>query len=221
MTRKRLILIIAGVLAAVAVVTLVIVNSLIVKPLGEPDPTRTPGGIITTGTATPTPTITPDPEHNHGNSDALGKETSTFDEAKPAYAKATEEFLTQYLQWDSEESAEDRAKRIAPYVAPDSPLLTRTPGISLVDKNPIYDYKSQTSVVGLIGAYTSWTLPKDATGNQLFMSAMGDYEIAQQASAGSLNTYWQASGNWIVQFEDWDGHSDPVIIDIREPDYVP
>ena len=220
MSRKKIIWIIVG-SVAVALFVLAFVMSAINAPAPEPKPTGNGGGgTISTATPTPTPTLEPEHEHNHDGGDALGEESATFDEAKPAYAAAAEGFLTEYLRWDSNESAEDRAARLAPFVAADSDLLTRTPGISLVNENPVNDYKSVTSLIQVTPGYTGWGIPDDATGNQLFMSVFGDYQIEQTGNAGLQNTFWQSSGKWTIQFADWEGSPNPVIIDVREPAYI-
>lgn len=219
MSRKKIIWIVVGAVAVVLFVAAFILSA-INAPAPEPEPTGSGGGTISTATPTPTPTLEPEHEHNHDGGDALGEESATFDEVKPAYAAAAEGFLTEYLRWNSDESAEDRAARLAPFVGSDSDLLTRTPGISLVNENPVNDYKSVTSLIKITPGYTGWGSPDDATGNQLFMSVFGDYQIEQTGNAGLQNTFWQSSGKWTIQFADWEGSPNPIIIDVREPAYI-
>lgn len=231
MDRKRLIWIIVGAVAVVVFVAAVITSA--VRSSSSPEPSQSPGGggIIdpnsgwepgSTSSPTPTPTPTPEPNEagNPGGGDALGH-AGSFQDAEPAYKKAAEDFLTQYLQWDSNESSDARAARLAPFVDPGSTLLTKAPGISLVDKNPIYDYKSKTSLIGIDQRYTGWTLPNDARGNELYVGVVGNYRIEQQSSAGRQNSFWESSGRWTVEFAEWKGSPNLKVVAVREPAYVP
>lgn len=231
MDRKKIILIVIAALAVIGIGVAAVLGA--IRQNETPDPEQTSsvgnGGVIdpNTGeiieppTPTPTPTQTPDAEHNKEGGDALGADNVIFSEIQPAYAAAAEGFLQQYLTWDSDETAEDRAARLAPFVAADSPLLSKTPGISLVDENPIYDYKSKTKPIWFDSRYTGWFAPENAQGNALYMTVIGNYEISQTSVGGGMNSFWQASGRWQIQFADWEGSSNPVIVDIKEPRYLP
>lgn len=230
MNKTKLLWIVLGTVAAVILVAAVIVNAVVGSAQPEPTPTPTSagGGIIDpdTGewvpdpTPTPTTTLAPEETNNPGGGDALGS-SGDFPAVEADYKRVAQDFLTQYLQWNSDESPEARAARIAPYVEENSPLLTKTPGISLVDKNPIYDYKSKTSLTWIDDRYTGWTLPSDASGNELFIGVIGNYEIAQSGSGGRQNTFWESSGRWTVQFASWEGSANLKVVDVREPAYLP
>lgn len=220
MSRKKLIWIIAGSVVAALFVAAVIYGALNAPKDDEGGGNTGGGGGTITQTPAPTPTAEPEEEHNHEGGDALGSETNVFEDAKVEYAAAAEGFLTEYLRWDSNESAEDRAARLAPYVAPDSPLLTKKPGISLESDNPTPGYQSITALTWIDQRYTGWAMPDDGKGNELFMAVMGNYKINQNATGGLQNTFWESSARWTVQFAEWDGTSNPVIIDVREPKYT-
>lgn len=227
MDKKKILWIVLGSIAALALIVGVTVSTINRAP--EPEPTSSTsgtGGIIDPNTGEeepapePTPTLEPKAEDNPEGGDALGSDSKVFEEMKPLYMSTAEDFLTQYLKWDSEEAPADRAARLAPFVAPDSPLLTATPGISLVDENPTYDYSSETELTWIDQRYTSWAMPSGAEGNALYISVMGNYSIDQSSVGGTVNSFWESGGTFYVQFADFDGSANPVVVDVREPKYT-
>lgn len=227
MDKKKIIWIVLGSIAAALLVAAVIVST--INRESEPTPTETSstgdGGVIDPNTGEkiepePTPTPTLDPSQNGEGGDALGSDSKVFEQMKGDYVAAAEGFLEQYLTWDSDESEADRAARIAPFVAEGSPLLTEPPGISLVEKNPMYDYKSKTDLTWIDQRYSSWAQPSGAEGNALYVFAQGNYSIKQTGAGGTMNTFWESGGRWYVQFADFEGTPNPVVVDVREPNYT-
>ena len=224
--RTRLIVIIS---AAVAVVALIVVAVFVNMPQeAEPEPTRSPssGGVITQApTAEPEPAETvepaPDPTSpeamGHGD-DQNGATDATLDEAYASYAKRAEEFLNQYLVWDSAESPESRAARIAPYVAPDSPLLTQVPAISLSEENPTWGFTSK-STLDIVPEYTSWGAPDADNDPTLMINVMGNFTIATVDGAG-MGGEGGGSTAWRVAFGPWNGQAELTVTDVIEPDYL-
>lgn len=211
----------------VALLLVVTITNAIRSGNATPEPTSTSsgGGIIDPGdltppSPTPSTTLEPQADQNKGAGDALGAE-GDFSSRLPAFVASAEGFLTQYLQWDSNESADARAARIAPFVDAGSPLLTQTPGISLKDRNGGYDYKSQTKVTWIDHRYSGWTLPDNAKDTSLYITVSANYSISQSGSAGTQNSFWESGGHYTVEFSGADRSGNPKVIGVQEPEYLP